>query len=671
MLKRKTLHSYIVAILVVVLIPIYVATLYIGFNSKKEELKYYEKAAVESSIQGTIAQINAAEKVYNFIANRYKTEMKNAAEKFLAEVEASNIPYDKINLEEYKQQGKGYFDYYIIDKNNVIINTTSSIDFGMDFKGWGEFSDVLTKIRLSDKIAFSKITLERKTGKPRKWVYIPTKDKQYLLEVGLKSEELEKYLKPIDYGRLNKKIVQENPMVKEVSIYDYHLRNLAMKKIVTDSKEKKIIKEVFDSKKTKELYDSDGFLAKKYKLINKSDKVLDDGARVVLAEYDNTMAINLLEEIRIELIIAFCILTLILLFVVNYFVNKYLVNPIIKLKKGVNKFSEDGFNEEYNGISTDKLESKELESLANSFNSMASRLKTSLVSKDYLENIIDSVSDIIIITDKDLKIVSVNKYVQNASGVSKKEILECKIYDFFKESNKLKKKINELKEKGLKEVEEVEVTLNLGNKELPVIAKFVAYENKNGELEGYICSARDITKLKETVKYIKKKAENLLKESKLDPLTKCLNRRGLIDPLEKAFKQAKNGTERFSVLMFDIDDFKVVNDTYGHQEGDKVLTKVAQIMRESCRKDDYVVRFGGEEFLILLPGTKLWTATAIADKIRLQIASISFNNGAFKITISGGAAEWNYKDQVAEDTIERADKFLYKAKKNGKNQINC
>lgn len=672
MFKKMSLRSCVALILVVVLIPIYVATLYISFNSKKEELNYYEKAAVEASIQGTIAQINATEKVYNFIANRYETEMKSSMNKFSEDIEANKTPYDKINLEKYKDPKNDYFDYFIINKNNVVINTTSDASRGLDFNDWGAFSDALTKIRINGKLVISKITIERMTGKLRKWAYMPTKDKQYILEIGLKSEELQKYLKPIDFTKLNKTIVEENPMIKKITIYDQRFRDLATNEIIKDIQKKEILAEIFKSKKTKEIYDNDGFLAEKYKLINNSNKTIDDAARIVVAEYDNSMAINLLEKLRTEAILTFCILTLALLFVAGYFVNKYLVKPIIKLEKGVNEFSEDGFTDNYSSINTYDLGSEEVASLAKSFNSMANRLKTSLVSKDYLENIIDSVGDIIIITDKDLQIKSVNKYLQKSVEMTKDEILEHEFYEFFKETDKLKEHLDKLKEKNSKDLtDELEVTLVLGNKELPVIAKIVSYENKNGEVEGFICSARDVTKLRETLNLIKKKSENLLKESQNDPLTKCLNRRGLIGPLEKAFKEAKNGADTFSVIMFDIDNFKVVNDTYGHAEGDKVLVEVAKVMKEICRKDDYVVRYGGEEFLIFFPGAKLPEARAIGEKIRLKIASALFNNGEFGVTISGGVAEWDAKDKEINDLIKRADEFLYKAKANGKNQINC
>ena len=140
--------------------------------------------------------------------------------------------------------------------------------------------------------------------------------------------------------------------------------------------------------------------------------------------------------------------------------------------------------------------------------------------------------------------------------------------------------------------------------------------------------------------------------------------------MEKAFKLVKNETEEFSIIMFDIDDFKVVNDTYGHQEGDVALVEVAKIMKENCRRKDFVVRFGGEEFLVLLPSANLKIAYAIAEKIRLEIASSLFGRANFKVSISGGVAQGNCNDQEIEDVIKRADEKLYESKANGKNQIN-
>ena len=93
-------------------------------------------------------------------------------------------------------------------------------------------------------------------------------------------------------------------------------------------------------------------------------------------------------------------------------------------------------------------------------------------------------------------------------------------------------------------------------------------------------------------------------------------------------------------------------------------------MKENCRRKDFVVRFGGEEFLVLLPSANLKIAYAIAEKIRLEIASSLFGSANFKVSISGGVAQGNCNDQEIEDVIKRADEKLYESKANGKNQIN-
>ncbi|NLV81554.1 MAG: GGDEF domain-containing protein, partial [Synergistaceae bacterium] len=121
-----------------------------------------------------------------------------------------------------------------------------------------------------------------------------------------------------------------------------------------------------------------------------------------------------------------------------------------------------------------------------------------------------------------------------------------------------------------------------------------------------------------------------------------------------------------SVAIFDIDDFKKVNDSKGHIYGDQVLIDVAANIKNSIRISDVAGRYGGEEFMVIFPNTDLETATKISERIRQAIESYSFVDG-LKITISGGIKEYEREDMT--ELINLADKNLYKAKKNGKNQI--
>lgn len=148
-----------------------------------------------------------------------------------------------------------------------------------------------------------------------------------------------------------------------------------------------------------------------------------------------------------------------------------------------------------------------------------------------------------------------------------------------------------------------------------------------------------------------------------DPLTGLANRRFLQIQLEKSLEAARRYGEALSVIMLDIDHFKNFNDTYGHPEGDKLLAKVAEIIAQEIRRPDYVFRYGGEEFLVLLPATDQDAAGGVAERLR---AAVETGAG---VTISLGVAMLQETIQDKETLIEAADHALYRAKQGGRNRV--
>lgn len=154
-----------------------------------------------------------------------------------------------------------------------------------------------------------------------------------------------------------------------------------------------------------------------------------------------------------------------------------------------------------------------------------------------------------------------------------------------------------------------------------------------------------------------------------DPLTGAGNRMALASALHREVQMAKRYDLELSVLMIDIDDFKQINDSYGHSAGDQVLRTVAEDIRSTVRNTDICFRYGGEEFLVLLPKTDLRKAGFIAQRIRSIIQTSTHVEGRKDpITVSIGAAELT-PGLSQDDLIERADKALYCAKKTGKNKV--
>lgn len=169
--------------------------------------------------------------------------------------------------------------------------------------------------------------------------------------------------------------------------------------------------------------------------------------------------------------------------------------------------------------------------------------------------------------------------------------------------------------------------------------------------------------------------ENVRSESLTDPLTTLGNRKCFDDALARAVARAHECGEALSLIMTDIDHFKRFNDTYGHLTGDQVLRLVALSIKQNAKRQDLATRYGGEEFVIILPGADLRVATAAADDIRRtvmgkELMKRSTRELLGRVTISAGVATLHAGDTAAS-LIERTDTCLYAAKRNGRNQVIC
>nr|WP_321513294.1 diguanylate cyclase [uncultured Pseudodesulfovibrio sp.] len=153
-------------------------------------------------------------------------------------------------------------------------------------------------------------------------------------------------------------------------------------------------------------------------------------------------------------------------------------------------------------------------------------------------------------------------------------------------------------------------------------------------------------------------------EASTDPLTKALNRRSLMEKLSRL-----RGTETaFGLIMFDIDHFKSVNDTYGHDVGDAVLREIAQLVRDQVRDGDVLARWGGEEFIVLSPGTGEKRAIKVAERLRLAVKHFAFTGVPRRITSSFGVV-MHTPGETGDELVKRADLALYKAKETGRDKV--
>ena len=155
--------------------------------------------------------------------------------------------------------------------------------------------------------------------------------------------------------------------------------------------------------------------------------------------------------------------------------------------------------------------------------------------------------------------------------------------------------------------------------------------------------------------------------ARTDNLTGILSRIAFEEILTKEVKSAKESGQPLVLAIFDIDDFKRINDTYGHPFGDSVIRRVASIASQTLRSSDFIGRWGGEEFIILMPDTRLDRALVLSEKIRKRVQAHRFGDGIM-VTASFGLAELDKEDDT-QRLILKADKALYTAKKRGKNRV--
>lgn len=172
------------------------------------------------------------------------------------------------------------------------------------------------------------------------------------------------------------------------------------------------------------------------------------------------------------------------------------------------------------------------------------------------------------------------------------------------------------------------------------------------------------------IKSLEQALEQVSELVREDQLTGALNRRGLDESLERELKRADRNKTALSIAMLDIDNFKHLNDSHGHQAGDRALIHLTQVIKETLRPADTVGRYGGEEFLIVLPDTGLDAAVEALQRLQRDLTKKFFlhNNERILVTFSAGVA-LRGEGEVADDVVGRADEAMYKAKRAGKNRV--
>ncbi|WP_052813273.1 GGDEF domain-containing protein [Desulfonatronum thioautotrophicum] len=190
---------------------------------------------------------------------------------------------------------------------------------------------------------------------------------------------------------------------------------------------------------------------------------------------------------------------------------------------------------------------------------------------------------------------------------------------------------------------------------------------KEGQGGGSVIAFNDITEQKKYQESLELINQILEKQAATDPLTGIYNRMKFSKVLGNEMKRAERHGTQLAVMLLDIDKFKSINDTYGHLDGDNVLKSLIQLLAQNIRSRDILARWGGEEFILLAPGTDLEGGRLIAEKLRLAVAECDFPIPR-PVTSSFGVAAFQPGDTELTLT-NRADQALYRAKEQGRNRV--
>ena len=306
-----------------------------------------------------------------------------------------------------------------------------------------------------------------------------------------------------------------------------------------------------------------------------------------------------------------------------------------------------------------------------------------LINKEFQRIILKNTAMWLNMLDKEANIIMWNKAAENISGYSKEEVLgNSDIWELLYPDEEYRisiyNKALEIINYGKKIIDfETTITRKDGtNRILSWNTHNMRDENDN--IIGSIAIARDVTEIKANEEQLKSLAlelkesnKKLLELSYVDQLTNIPNRRAYEEKITNELEAAKRSGKELSLLMIDIDKFKEYNDTYGHENGDIVLFRVSNQVRNVLpRKTDFLARYGGEEIVIILPYTPINQAILIGQRILECIKDLniehSYSQFNKKLTISIGIAS---TETGLDNVLTHADQALYKAKNNGRNRF--
>jgi diguanylate cyclase (GGDEF)-like protein/PAS domain S-box-containing protein len=286
--------------------------------------------------------------------------------------------------------------------------------------------------------------------------------------------------------------------------------------------------------------------------------------------------------------------------------------------------------------------------------------------------LIEHSSDIIVVLDPQATITYINPAIEHFLGFKPEERIGKKGNELVHPDD-----INRLAESYILLLTDVnapvlywEMRLRHKNGNWRTFEAVGSHSVKNGIVEAVIVNYRDITERKKAEDTLRESEKRYLELSIIDDLTRLYNSRHFYAQLEKEIERSNRYEQPLTILMLDIDDFKLFNDTYGHVEGDYVLSRLGEVIKRCLRETDSAYRYGGEEFTVILPMTASEEGLVTARRIQTELGKEAFYPAGQRVhlTVSTGLSQYRLKEEM-KAFVHRVDQLMYDAKKNGKDRI--
>jgi diguanylate cyclase (GGDEF)-like protein/PAS domain S-box-containing protein len=296
-----------------------------------------------------------------------------------------------------------------------------------------------------------------------------------------------------------------------------------------------------------------------------------------------------------------------------------------------------------------------------------------LQSERFLNTVFESINDPFNIIDSDYRIIKANEPYAKMRGKTIEQLIGRCCYEVLQDRNDICEEcsVEDTFNSGKPHAKEKLASFAGGKQAWIEIYTYPIFD-ENGKVLSVIEYTRDITKRKRTEAERDILVDKLQHLYRTDDLTGLLNRRALIERLEEEVRRTKRYKSQLALIICDIDYFKDINDTYGHDIGDRVLQVVSNLIKDSLRNTDIIGRYGGDEFLLILPETSMEGAKEIAERVRLNVKDFELQmsgNKSVKTTLSLGVAEFDADKEDIDGLIKRADNALYMAKGKGRNRV--